>query len=541
MKILFVAAEVAPYVSVGGLSQVMYFLPRALIHRGHDVRIFTPKYGTMDANVQNIPDFRLEREVENLIVPIRHLDLGLADIGIGEENGELHDENTLEYGGAAEVETTDNQNGDIHCSVSFHRPNAADAPTYFLQNEEYYGNRSNVFGYKDDHVRFALFSKACLLWLMQQKERTRRHEKDVWMPDVIQCNDWHTSYLIDLAKHGKRARAALKKVPFVLTVHNFAYQGNADFRYVPDEDRDDGKSPLAPLTSTLLKKQNALKRGILAADAVSTVSATHAKEVLTPEYGQGLEEALKKARNKLTGILNGLDTTEFNPATDGLVPKNFSRRTFVAGRRTNKRVLEREFGLAEDPHKALLAYSGRLSSQKGVELIIGAMDQLLATRDDIQFVCLGSGDDRIRQSLEDLKLRFPDKVGLRLVTDFQLPRKIFAGADLLLIPSMFEPGGIIALEGLRYGAVPLVRRTGGLNDSVQDFNPETREGNGFSFEKTESWALYGAIIEALSIYRQKPLWKRVVSNAMASDFSWEHAAVEYQRWYQRVRRGIKNK
>lgn len=536
MKILFVAAEVAPYVSVGGLSQVMYFLPRALIHRGFDVRIFTPKYGAMEANISTIPDFRLEQDMKVLPVPIRHTDLGLAETETSGEEGQEYEQTALEYGGASDVVGEASQQGDIHCSVFLHTPKNGDAPTYFLSNDEYFGNRSNVFGYKDDHVRFGLFSKACLLWLLEQQERVRRHETDAWVPDIIHCNDWHSCYLIDLAKRGKRPRAALKKIPIALTVHNFGYQGNGDFRYVADEERDNGRAPLAPLTSPLLKKQNVLKRGIINADAVSTVSATHAKEVLTPEYGQGLEKDLQNVAGKLTGILNGLDTREFNPGTDGNIAKNFTRRTFVVGRRVNKRQLQREFGLAEDPDKVLLAYVGRLTRQKGIDLLIGALDQLLATRDDIQFVALGTGDEQLRTALEELKLRYPDKIGLRLVMDFHLPRKIFAGADLLLIPSLFEPGGIIALEGLRYGAVPLVRRTGGLSDSVQDFDPATRQGNGFSFEKTESWALYGAIVEALAIYKQPLLWKRVVSNALACDFSWDHAAVDYQKWYRHIKR-----
>ena len=273
MKILFVAAEVAPFVSIGGLSQVMYSLPRALIRLGHDVRIFTPKYGTMDTNESEEKHWQLSMEYEGLAVPIAHAN-----------NGKKQKEDVL------------------ICNVKSYFSEKDNLMAYFLENREYYELRANVFGYMDDHVRFALLSKGCLEWLLQAKEK-----KDAWWPDIIHCNDWHTGYLIELARTDKRYKEAFAKTSIVYTVHNFSFQGNFDFRYAHKSDKDDGTSSLEPLTSGKLQKQNALLRGILYADAINTVSPTHAIEVLTPEYAEGLENVLVKVRKKLTGILNGID------------------------------------------------------------------------------------------------------------------------------------------------------------------------------------------------------------------------------------------
>lgn len=536
MKILFLAAEVAPYVSVGGLSQVMYFLPRSLIRDGHDVRVFTPRYGATDKYFRHKPDLELAVDTAHLDVPVRHNIENDVVVAAAEPNAPAS-RAALEYGGAATqpAPQTDAETPDIACSVLFHRPeDKEDALTYFLVNDEYYGLRANVFGYADDHVRFALLSKACLVWLKEQKRRLEDGDDDAWWPDVIHCHDWHTAYFIDLARRDAAFGDLLLAIPLVLTVHNFKFQGNADFRYVPEEDRDDGRLPLAPLNSPRLQKQNALKRGLTHADAVTTVSPTHAREVLTPEYAEGLETTTQEIRGKLSGILNGLDIREFDPATDTIIYKNYSKWTFPKGRAVNKKMLQREFGLPELPNAALLAYIGRLSSQKGLELLSEALTHLLENNEMAQFIAIGGGEDRFRDTMNGLKERFPEQVGLYLMPDFRLPRKAFAGADVMVIPSVFEPGGIVALEALRYGAVPLVRRTGGLNDSIEDFDPETKTGNGFSFDKKDPWALYGAMTRALTVFQQKQLWEKLVGNCLACDFSWDHAAKEYEDRYERV-------
>jgi starch synthase len=495
MNILFLAAEVAPFVSVGGLSQFMYFLPRELRKLGHDVRVFTPKYGAMDETTIE-GNWKLHMEHKELAVPID---------------------------GGPESEET------IICNVKGYRDKNSKLHAYFLENREYYELRANVYGYRDDHIRFALLSKACLEWLSQNKQ-----DASSWKPDIIHTNDWHTGYFMDLARRHPRYRDIFRKTPIVYTVHNFSLQGNSDFRYCPREEYDFGDTMPEPLLSPFLQRQNPLKRGLLYSDAINTVSATHAVEVMTPEYAEGLDDTLQKVRGRLTGILNGLDTEKFNPHTDKTIKKQFSSHSFVHARQENKKELQKLFGLTPDTNRPLLALSGRMVKQKGLDLLLEALPHLLSERPDVQIIFLGSGEERYRLELTVLQKNFPEQIGLHLRPDFRLPKKIFAGADMMLIPSLFEPGGIIALESLRYGCVPIVRRTGGLNDIITDYNPATREGNGFSFKNKDAWSLYGTIMQALVIYNHPKQWKALVKNCLENDFSWSHAASQYDSWYKRV-------
>ncbi len=498
MKILFVAAEVAPFVSVGGLSQVTYFLPRALAEKGHDVRIFTAKYGKMDEDPKK--KWNLKMEAEHLRVPF--------DSDIKES---------------------------FICNVKSYQDRKSSVKTYFLENREYYELRANVYGYKDDHVRFALLSKGVLEWLLESRGMDKS-----WWPDAIHAHDWHTGYLIDLAKRNKRYKSTFEKTPFLFTVHNFHLQGNYDFRFCPKENFDDGSSQLKSIHDPKQQTQNPLKRGILYADAVNTVSPTHAVEVLRPEYSRGLGDVIRLARGKITGILNGLDYGDFSPSKDKKIRKRFDEHNFIDARHENKKDLQKLFGLPQGSKRPVLAFSGRLVEQKGIDFILDVLPHLLLERPDVQVVILGSGDDRYRLELSVLQKKFPDQIGLHLRSDFKLPRKIFAGADIMLIPSHFEPGGIIALEALRFGCVPIVRRTGGLNDVIEDFDPGSKAGNGFSFINRDPWALYGAIIEALTIYKNNRMWNVVVRNCMMSDFSWEYSAGEYDKWYKNIIERKKN-
>jgi starch synthase len=256
--------------------------------------------------------------------------------------------------------------------------------------------------------------------------------------------------------------------------------------------------------------------------------------VLTPQYGAGLEETLQGMRGKLAGILNGLDTKEFNPETDPIIHQKYSLSSFPTQRPENKRDLQRLFFLEENPDNPLFAISGILSQQKGWDLLLQVLPHLFSWRKDVQLIVLGSGDDRYRDQLLKLQKLYPKQIGLHLRSDFRLPRKLFAGVDSILMPSTFEPGGIVALEALRYGAVPLVRRTGGLNDIVVDFDPVTKKGNGFSFRKNDPWELFAAIVETLTIFEQPLLWKKLIHNCMSYDFSWKYSALRYENLYKNV-------
>lgn len=493
MKVLYLSAEVAPFVAVGGLSQVSHFLPKSLRKNGVDIRVFTPKFGAMDPEVDGRKAWKLTMMLEGLKVPL--------DSGV--------DENSL------------------ICNIKYYETSDG-TTTYFLENREYYELRANVFGYKDDHIRFMLMCKGCLEWLVSQKERGG------WFPDIIHANDWHGSYIIELARRSPRYKKVFEKTRLVLTVHNFAYQGNFDFKYCSVDERDNGAGELVGILDPKLQTQNALLRGIRHADAINTVSPTHAREVLTEEYGEGLSKALADKKSKLSGILNGLDITMHDPAKDKSIKAQFDAKRFVEERQINKKYLQKLFGLSQDGDTCLMVYVGRLAQQKGIEIILGAVPHLLTEYPQAQVIVMGGGEEMYRRQLASLQKKYPQQIGLHLLPDFKLPKQLFAGADLLLLPSMFEPGGIVALEGLRYGAVPIVRRTGGLNDIVQDFYPNL-SGNGFSFGGRDPWSLYGAVVKAMTIFGHKKTWNKLVQNCLKADFSWDHVAREYQKWYRTVR------
>lgn len=482
LKILFVAAEVAPYASVGGLGQVIYFLSRALIRQGHDVRIFTPKYGSLDE----------AKHKTKMVWP------GLAVPTGGRENP-------------------------LICNVKIHLPPKPDAPVYFLENMEYYEMRANVYGYIDDHVRWGLLTKGVLEFL--------RHSE--WVPDVINCADWHTGHIPNYLRTTYSQDEKLSRIATVFSIHNIYHQGLFDHRFLSDSDYDDGKSLIAPFFSDRLRHQNFMRRGIMYADIVNTVSESYAKEILTPEYGEKLDQLLREVRTKLYGVLNGLDYNEFNPATDKIIYTNFSKNN-LANRVKNKLALQREFNLPENADIPMVGMVGRLDEQKGLDLLIPILEPLIKEY-DIQFVSVGGGDAKYRTFLQEIQLKYPKNVGVHLFPNFTLPRHVFAGSDIFLIPSKYEPFGITAVEAMRYGAVPLVRKTGGLSDTVRDYQPSSSAGTGFVFVNYDQLSLFGTLIRAFEVYKHKDVWNKLVRQAMSADFSWDAAATQYAELFDKAR------
>lgn len=487
MNVLMLSAEVAPFATVGGLSQVLFFLSSSLLKAGHDVRTFTPLHGKIRHR-----DYKTHVLIDKFIIPTETL--------------------------------RKNQPENIECTLRLYKSRKPNV--YFLENREYYTLRENVFGYADDHQRFYLMCKAALEWLLIQIKN-----KD-WVPDVIHAHDWHAGYFVELARTDKRYKKLLHHIPILYTIHNFHYQGNMDFAYLPPKERDKGNTKLRPMLDEKMVFQNSLLRGILHADWINTVSPTHAIEVLTEEYGERMDPYLLKRRGVLSGIINGLDHDTFDPEIDPLVEHNFSLAT-IEKRKANKLTLQKEFALEQNDAVPLLAFCGRLTQQKGAHLILDILEHLIIEM-GIQFVVLGGGESQIANGFYKLSQKYPKNIGTHLYPNFKLPRKIFAGSDAIMMPSIFEPGGIVALEAMRYGCVPIVRSTGGLKDVIRDFDPETKLGNGFSFTKIDSQCLLIATIRMLESYRNKKLWKNIVTNAMKEDFSWDYSMHEYVKLYKKA-------
>jgi len=484
LKVLFVAAEVFPYAQVGGLGMAIFSLTRALKKLGIDCRIFMPKYGKIDEK-----KYPLEIVLKGLKVPT-------------DEEAE--------------------EKKFLYCNVKKYFPKEIDCPIYFLENREYYEKRSNVYGYSDDPIRFVLLSRGAIEFLRISD----------WTPDVINCSDWHTGALPNYLKTNYKNDPILSKIKIIFSIHNLSHQGIFDHRFVSELDFDDGKSPISSFFSERLLKQNFMRRGIIYSDLVNTVSETYSREILTPEYGEKLEDLLKEVRTKIFGILNGLDYQELNPETDKLIQVNFSLRN-LKKRILNKIHLQKEFNLEVSQDIPILGMVGRLEEQKGIDLFFPILEILLSDF-NCQFVIVGGGEAKYRSFFEEIDKKFPKKIGCHLMSDLTLARHIFAGSDIFLMPSKFEPCGITQMEAMRYGLIPVVRKTGGLADTVEDFDPIKNTGTGFVFEKFSSHAFFGAIVRALETFKHKKIWLRLIKRAMATDFSWEASAKKYLELYKRA-------
>ncbi len=479
-KVLMVGAECAPYATVGGFASVLAYLSKSLNSLGNDVRVFIPKFGFIDEE-----KYKIKTVYSGLRVP-----------------------------------TDDEYNREIICNIKSTTLNGV--TVYFLENQEYYEKRANVYGYSDDPTRWALLSRGVLEFI----------KLDIFVPEVIHLNDWHTGLVPNYLKTTYKKDPILSSISTVYTIHNLQFQGMFNHRHVSELDFDDGKSPVASFFSDFLIKQNFMKRGILYADAINTVSKTYSKEILTPEFGEGLDKLLLELKSKLFGIVNGLDYTEFDPSTDNLIEQNYSidSRDLRVG---NKVALQKEFDLEVDEDVLLLGFVGRLDWMKGVDLIISTLRPLLKNY-NIQFVQVGGGDGGLSESLQKLKADFPDKVGIHPYPNFTLPRLLFAGTDCILYPSRFEPCGIVQIEAMRYGSIPIVRKVGGLADTVEHFDTVKRSGNGFVFKDFNEFSLYGEVVRAYELFKNKELWSQLIHNAMTSDFSWGYSAREYERLYERA-------
>lgn len=480
-KILIVGTECSPFSSAGGVSSVIAYLSKEISSLGHDIRVFTPRFGFIDEE-----KYDLEVVYTGLKVPT------------GEE--------ATPY---------------LVCNIKKAIMPGTNVTVYFLENEEYYEKRANVYNYSDDPTRWALLSRGALEFIKTK----------IFIPDIIHANDWHTGLISNYLENDYKNDPVLDEIASVFTIHNLSIQGMyLDHMNTSELDFDDGRSDISDFFNERLNKQNFMRRGILYADIVNTVSHKYAKEVLTPEYGEGLDKLLLELKGKFFGIVNGIDYEEFNPYTDKLLKTNYDVHS-LSKRVENKLALQKEFDLPARKDILLLGFVGRLDYQKGVDLIINTVKKALQDY-DLQFVQVGGGDAGLTRMLEELKSLYPNNVGIHPYFNSSLPRLVFGGCDCILYPSRFEPCGVVQLEAMRYGAVPIVRKVGGLADTVDNFDSTSMEGTGFVFSEFDEFSLYGQIIRAVELIKHKKIWKKLQENAMKKDFSWSYSAKEYIRLYE---------
>jgi starch synthase len=476
LKILYLAAEVAPFAKTGGLGEVAGALPKALRQLDHDIRIIMPRYGFIGREQFDLNEVLLE-------VPVP----------MGER-----------------IETAAIWEGRIGAAV----------PVYFVENGKYY-DRQGIYMYNDDADRFIFFCRAALEML----------KRLTWVPDVLHCNDWHTGLIPNWLRTIYRDDPFYQRMVTVFTVHNLAYQGLFGHRVleVAGIDRYQYQDrPGMPEQNQV----NLMGRGLFYADIISTVSETYAQEILTSEYGRGFEGLLQGRRDRLFGILNGIDYEVNDPATDPHIYQHYDR-SGLEGKLQNKLALQREAGLTEAAGTPLIGMVSRLSDQKGFDLITAVLEQMLHNL-DFQFFLLGTGTEYYQNFFNEMKERYPRRMAVYFTFNSSLAQKIYAGSDLFLMPSRVEPGGTGQLVAFRYGSVPIVRETGGLKDTVADYDPESDAGNGFTFKLYDSLAMYTAIVRAIETYKYQERWQNIVRRGINADFSWERAARQYIEVYRRA-------
>lgn len=393
---------------------------------------------------------------------------------------------------------------------------------YFIANDNYF-NRPGLYGdktgdYPDNLDRFMFYSKETLNLL----------KKINFKPDVIHCNDWQSSLIPVYLKTHYSKDPFYSKIKTLLTIHNLAYQGLFSKDQYPKLDLDWSLFNIDGLE--FYDKINFLKGGIVFSDLISTVSAAYAKEIQTKEFGCGLEGILLKRKKVLSGIINGLDYGLWDPATDNLIFKRYSPKN-IEDKYINKLRLQGECGLAQNRNALLFGFVGRLAEQKGIDIISSNLDKMF--KSNIQMVILGTGDQKYHEILENLSKKYPDKFALFLKFDNTIAHKIYAGTDIFLMPSRYEPCGLGQMISFKYATVPLAFKTGGLADTIVDLDKNKTKGNGFLFEKYEAKEFMGKFNKAVSLYKNKSAWQKLLKRIVKLDFSWEESAKKYIQLYKK--------
>ena len=478
MKILFAASECVPFAKTGGLADVVGALPKQIKKAGEDIRVIMPLYSVIDQKWRD--------QMEHVV--FFYINLGWRRQYVGIEK--------LTYDG-----------------ITF----------YFVDNKQYF-QRNYIYGLGgDEGERYTYFCRAVLEALPQID----------FVPDVLHCHDWQTGLMPMLLNAQYRHLEPYKDIKTVYTIHNLQYQGVfaiseieelislGDWAYTSDNLEFYGMCSM-------------MKGGIVAADRITTVSPTYSQEIQTAYYGERLDGLLRSRVNKLSGILNGIDTDEYNPETDPLIAANYTADTILQGKAANKAALQQEMGLKVDPNVPLIGMVGRLSGQKGLDLVERVLGEIMAT--GAQLVVLGMGENKYVDLFSWAQWKYPGQMAACFQMNHALAHKIYAGADMFLMPSMFEPCGLSQLISLRYGTLPIVRETGGLRDTVLSYNEYTGEGNGFTFLNYNAHDMLHVIERAVRVFREQKeaVWDMLARRAMSGSYGWDKSAKNYLDLYYEV-------
>ncbi|KAA3660120.1 MAG: glycogen synthase GlgA [Calditrichaeota bacterium] len=476
MKVCFVSSECVPYAKTGGLADVSGALPKALTEVGIDVKTFLPLYSTI-----NIDDFNLKPDPENQAIRVN---LGRSTHFFNTWKGTLP-------GSPAEV--------------------------YFIDCPDFYHRSKLYTNDPDEAERFIFFQQAVLRILQNIR----------WTPDVIHCNDWQTALMPAFLKMNFRWDRLFEKTATLLSIHNIGYQG----RFSKDSIYGAGLPYLHYYPGGPFEFYDSfcfLKTGIMFSEIISTVSQTYAREIQTFEFGAGLDGVLHGRKDDLYGILNGIDDGVWNPDSDSHLVQNYNLDSFLK-KKKNKQALLEEFYLPYDAKVPVIGMVTRLAIQKGLDIFRPIMEEFI--QQPVQFVILGSGEPEYEQFLQHIAEKYPDKVAVTIGFNEALAHQITAGADMFLMPSHYEPCGLNQMYSLNYGTVPIVRKTGGLADTVKDYHEVPDEGNGLTFFDYSDTELLETLNRALKLFRNKPAWKKMVTRGMQADFSWHASAEKYVELY----------
>lgn len=487
MNILFTTAEVTPFSKVGGLADVAGALPKALEKLGVDIRVITPGYRSINFGNYEITTIR------EFPVPL------------GEQN----------Y--IAEI-----------CQTIL--PGSKHVQVYFVKNPEFFGQDGIYIdpktgeGYADEADRFVFFMRAILLWLIEES----------WQPDIMHCNDHHTALLPAYLKELPDELSSLQGIQSLFTIHNMGYQGIHPKSVLKKTGLPDSlwkENPVFQYDGDV----NFMKVALEYADKISTVSPTYAREIMSSEeFGFGLEQVVKKRNEDVSGILNGVDYSTWSPEQDALIPYNYHAKN-IRGKEKNRDALLQKNRIMAPSTTPIIGMVSRLVDQKGFDLIDEVLDELLSL--DLRLIILGTGARKYHYLFEEAVEDYPDRISVNFEYNNPMAHLIEAGSDMFLMPSKYEPCGLNQMYSLKYGTIPIVHATGGLADTIDDFDEQSKKGNGFAFTDYTGKALLDTVRRAIQVYRNKALWKFLRDNAMRCDFSWDVSAKQYRDLYHTLLQG----